>query len=390
MRMRRWFAILLIFFLVAAVGSAQARRSTGSSSSTSRFVLTVNSNIRNSQVFLNAVLQNGRTPLRLTLPEGTYTITVRAPGYRDFTQDVGLTANATLNATLQPITHALAVNSNVKDAAVYIDNDLKGSAPIRVDMPPGRYTVRVIAPGHKDFSDIIDLNQNITVGANLEAITYNLSVNSNVRGSTVFINNNNRGEAPITVALNAGRYSVRVTAPGYVEHNQSIELNQDASVSAMLQPVTYTLSVSSNVNGASVYINNNSAGSAPARATLEQGSYTVRVVAAGYLEYSQNVQLTRNTSINAVLQPAIANVEFGLPDRFLNQNERTPFRLFTVYIDGQKVPPGQIGRFEVPAGRRRIRVESGGFAHESDYDFEAGKSYKLELNITVLLKPSDG
>lgn len=447
MNFKKLVAILMVLFVVAGIGFSQSR-------STSRFTLTVNSNVRNSQVLLNAILQNGRTPLRLTLPTGTYSITVRSAGYRDYTVEVNLTRNSTVNATLQPITNTLTVNSNVNDAAVYINNDLKGTAPLRLTLSPGRYTVRVIAPGHTEFSQVVDLNRTMTIGANLEAITHSLRVTANINGASVYVNNDLKGNTPTTVQLNAGRYSVRVTAPGYVDHSQAVDLSQDISVSATLQPITYTLSVNSSVNGAAVYVDNNRSGNAPASVTLEPGNYTVRVEADGYVDFSQSVELSRNTTVSATLQlitytlsvssnvsgaavfidnnrtgnapasatlkpgnytvkvvasdylefsqtvelnrnitvsavlkPSTADVSFVLPEAYRNKNERNALGLFRLYIDGRRLSAAQINGFKVDGGTRQVRIESGGVAFEAEYNFEAGKTYQLEVNMNLLLKP---
>lgn len=278
-------------------------------------------------------------------------------------------------------TYELRVLSNVQNARVFINAvEQRGGAPLALTLKPGRYRVTVRADGYKDFTTFVNLGRDVTVRANLEPDTVTLGVTSNVRDATVYIDNRSRGTVPLKLALEPGRYSVRVEAEEYVAFSQIVQLDSDTEINAQLQPVTYRLRVTSNVNDATVLLNNASRGKPPVSMDLQRGRYTVQVTAAGYDSYTETVQLNRNTTINAILQPSTATVRISVPSVFLNSSIKDPMRLFEVYVDGNRQPNTQ---FTVPAGRRRIRVETGALAVEAVLLFEAGRTYIIEPGVSL-------
>lgn len=234
MRMHRIAKIaifILLFSLIAGALFGQTK--------VQRYVLNINSNVRGAKVFINAV-EKGTTPLRIQLNRGDYNIVIRSEGYRDFSQSLSLTRNASINATLQPMNFTLNVNSNVGGAGVFINDAAKGNAPLRVQLPPGDYRIRMSAPGYHDFNQRVQLNRNMTINGELRPATI-LSVDSNVVGATVYVNNVEKGTAPLEIELEPGRYTVRLSAPGYQEYSQVVSVERTVNLSAELKPATSTL-----------------------------------------------------------------------------------------------------------------------------------------------------
>jgi len=70
----------------------------------------------------------------------------------------------------------------------------------------------------------------------------------------------------------------------------------------------FTLTVSANAPGAQVSVNGSSLGGAPARASLEAGSYRVDVSAPGYESYSATVAVNGNTNHSATLRQQVSQI----------------------------------------------------------------------------------
>jgi hypothetical protein len=321
MKLKRIVLLSLVLAMAGTVLYAQ-RTTTGSGrSGTSRYTLTINSNVRNSEVFLNAVRQKGVTPMEIILTAGSYSVTVRAEGYRDYVTNVNLTRNMVISANLQPITYSLTVTSSVQNSSVYIDGQGRGRAPTRIELPQGRYTVLVEAQNHEPYTQVVNLSRDIAVNAQLKMITFTLNVTSNVQGANVFLDGRRIGSAPLKVEVTPGRY---------------------------------TLSLS----------------------------------AAGFTDFSQIIVVEDRYNINVNMRKATAEVAFSVPSAYLNPADKDPLRLFKLFIDGNQVRSSLSATFEVEAGEHLIRVETGGLVFEARYVFEAGEDYMLEFNPALLLKPA--
>lgn len=118
-------------------------------------MLQVNANVSGAEVYLNGSLA-GTTPYTASLPDGNYTVTVRAPGYNDFTQTVNLRGSATVNATLNPAMVPLNLGNLFPGAEIFL-NGLKvgaapSSGPFITQVAPGTYTLTIRAAGFVEFS----------------------------------------------------------------------------------------------------------------------------------------------------------------------------------------------------------------------------------------------
>ncbi len=321
MKVKRIVLTLLLFAVAGATAFAQTGASGTGRSGSGRFVLTIESNVRGAQVFINAVQQKGVTPMQLTLPAGSYSVSVRAEGYRDYVANLNLTRDMTLSANLQQITYSLTVTSSVKGSTVYVDGRAQGNAPVRLDLPKGSYTVMIEAAGFYAFSQVVDLSR-------------------------------------------------------------------DMSVNSQLQPMTFRLNVTCNVNGANIFLGDGLIGKAPLQIEVSPGTYTLRANAPGYFEFSQIINLQENFNINVNLRKLVAQVTFTVPAAYLNPMVKEPLKTFTLFVDGKRIPGTITEPFEIEAGEHLVRLETGAIVFEARYMFEPGLNYLLELGPIVLLKPA--
>jgi len=270
-------------------------------------------------------------------------------------------------------TFTLTITSNVKGASVYINGaPRKGSPPMSVSgLNPGDYTITVRAPGYEDFNITVTINSDQTVHANLRPSTYQLTVTANVKGASVYINDSLKGSIPFHGDFPPGNYKVTVTADGYDNFTGEVPLNKNETIHANLKRTTFKLTITSNINGANVFIDGAFKGNIPHHETLQPGTYTVKVSANGYFDYVSQVTVSKNTNIHAQLQPSTATIVALLPN---------PEILF--FVDERQVK----SPVQVEAGTHTIRFVSGGFSVEGEYQFEAGKTYQVEPVLTVKIE----
>jgi hypothetical protein len=288
---------------------------------------------------------------------------------------------------------AFAIVCDITGARVYLNGDLAGytKPTFSALLSPGRYSVRVSTPGYRDFVTTIQMTSNpLTLNVQFKSaittapgpVRHTVTITCNVNGAQVYINNTLVGVAPVRVPLEAGSYSLRITAPGFNDLSEVFAVRGDMTYSAVLQGQQYRLSVTANVVGAQVYVNNSLVGTTPFNGQFAAGTYGVRVTAPGFQEASTTVSLARDEALSFVLQSGLATVNININPVFLDPQNKNALAQVKVYVDG-KFQNG-FG-FQLPAGMHNIRISSGGLSVAGDFNLEPGKSYTIEpaFGLTV-------
>jgi uncharacterized membrane protein len=197
--------------------------------------------VPNANVTINGNRISGGLPQTFELNPGNYRIVLSRDGYQSAARNVTLNSDTTLDINLQPIAHTLRIRTNVGNAVIFVDGNRRGSGSLSLDLQPGRYDVRVDAPGYRSVSQTVNLNSSSTVTFNLERITHTLQIQSNVNGATVYVDGNRRGSGSLSLDLQPGTYEVRIAAEGYFDFVTTVRLNGNETVRANLEPATATL-----------------------------------------------------------------------------------------------------------------------------------------------------
>ncbi len=202
---------------------------------------------------------------------------------------------------------------------------------------------------------------------------HNVTIESNIRGATVFIDGEvQSNRTPSTFSIPQGERTIRVEADGYVPYEEEINITSTRTISVELEPVTYRLRITSNVRGATVSVNGrDQRGSAPMNLTLEEGTYTVEVSANGYVNRSERVRLTRNRTVNFELEPVTYRVR-------VNSNINGA----VVYINNRREGTAPLNR-QLEAGTYEIRVESDGYV-----TFSTTITVGSNTSVTANLEPA--
>ncbi len=178
-------------------------------------------------------------------------------------------------------TATLSVTSTPIGADIYIDGAKIGITPLdNYSLKTGQHTLLLKKEGYEDNQNTIEIKENekLSIGAHTLKITkegYNdytqtftltssdisktipvvltsippatsktgtLSISSTPSVATVYINNQNKGTTPLTLTLNEGTYSVRLTMDGYEEYteNNTIQSAKTSTVQAQLKKKSTT------------------------------------------------------------------------------------------------------------------------------------------------------
>jgi len=141
--------------------------------------------------------------------------------------------------------------------------------------------------------------------------TVQVKVNTNPSGAYFTIGQSKYGPTPTTVPLINGQiYEITFTMTGY--QTKTIQYKAGSGdINETLIPLTYSLSISANINGADVYINGQMYGKTPLNLTLNGGTYSVLIKMSGYKDWTTTVNLTGNQSVNATLIPDTYTLSIG-------------------------------------------------------------------------------
>lgn len=152
-----------------------------------------------------------------------------------------------------------------------------------------------------------------------------LQVAANVEGAKVFVDGVYVGEAPLTIDTAPGRKDIMVKATGYktTTAQELVQPGQVAQVQVDLLLVAGTLEVTSNPQGADVFVNHELKGTTPASIVLPPGEYEVRVEKEGYYSRKTTLRVVQDTStplhFNLVEQSSgispIGGITPGLPSQ---------------------------------------------------------------------------
>lgn len=208
----------------------------------------------------------------------------------------------------------LNIDSNPRQAQVFVDGDFVGYTPTTYGTHPGRHDIRITKDGYESFQTSINLRPGDTqrVNATLRPVrhTGSVSFDSNPRGANVYLDGNYVGSTPTgRMNVDAGNHSVRFSLGGYQDARVSFNLRsgEDRQVNVGLTPAMGTLQVRANVGGAVAYVDGNQVGTiangsgALTVPNLQPGQHELTLVAPGYHTYvsSFTIQAGQTTGLQA-------------------------------------------------------------------------------------------
>jgi PEGA domain len=286
--------------------------------------LTVVVNAPNAIILVDNVLAPGGTT---KVAGGPHNVKVHADGYYDFNGPVVVTGHQTFNVQLQPAGFPVTIRVNVPNAVVIVDGvDVTGTVP---GLSAGTHSLQVRADGYRDYHSTLNVTHAMVIDVALQPGGLLLSINANAANSTVAINNIVKGPAPYSEYLAPGTYTVRVSAPGFVDYLASVVVDRPVNLNVQLQPIPQP------VNQPSI--------------------------------------------LSIAIPPALADPDMRQGD---------PQGQVKVFIDNRLVNRGRdIDRIVILPGRHRIRIASGAFSVQlGELMVQPGMNYVIEVGMDLKVR----
>jgi len=284
----------------------------------------------------------------------------------------------------------MEINSVPEGADVYIDNKYEGITPIKHEILPGTYKIRIKKdPDHKEIADEMEVKAGETSLKNyaLDA-AYFLEVKTIPEGANVSIDGNYKGKTPIKVELPRSTCRLKIEKGNEWSYiDESLSLNPGInSFERSLKRIMYSLSIKTYPPEARVSIGGEPIGTTPVKRMDLFGNYTIKIEKEGYETIEEPI--TVEADIEKTYD--LIKLETKVGKIILKVH---PYA--DVFIDGKEigeVPPTKIQ--EVKEGRHTIEFVSkklnkkitieveirGEETKEIRMNMETGKKEILKLN----------
>lgn len=300
----------------------------------------VNCNINGASVYFDGVPKGVTAGGILSVavsPTGTpvLTVTVAKAGYTSWSEPLShmpadkehvpvyATLNPVTTPTIPPVqTGAIYAQSNPAGAAIYLNGNLYGYAPVTIpNLPPGTYSMKASLSGYTPDTQLINLysGQTATYYPTLQPSppaprsTGTVSVTSSPDAALIFVDGNYQGKAPLTITLYPGNHNFRLTLPGYNDYTTTVYVtaNTYQKLNAVMFTAVFGTVAISSMPGAMVWMDSNSQGRIPSSGTLTlstipSGNHLFKVTASGYNDWINTMYIQPNTvtPVTATLTPA--------------------------------------------------------------------------------------
>ncbi len=192
--------------------------------------------------------------------------------------------------------------------------------------------------------------------------TFDVAVQVNVSGFSYFMDGKAVGGNVAKVGL--GSHEVRVSAPGYVDFSQKINVTGNMSLSVNLQPMMVSLTVAVNVASFSLFVDNvaikgNSTQVSP-------GNHNVKVQAPGYLPFETQVNVSQSMTLNVSLQQELFSLTVAV-----NVSS------FSLFVDGKEIKGNTT---QVTGGNHSVKVQAPGYL---PFESQVNVSQSMTLNVSL-------
>jgi hypothetical protein len=339
-----------------------------------------------------AILKFGPTPMNFEFEQGKpFRLTFYKDGYVPKTIDYqcnGGDISVDLVKEGAPIVHnekericMFQITSDIPNADVFINNELRGRTPYSMKIDYGTYAVRVSKKGYGEYSENIRIDRpTLTIRANLERHeNSNISIQSNVKGADVFVDDVLKGQTPLDISLDYGTYKIRVSFEGFGDYTDTINVNKkDIAIVANLSRQKQNLSmvqVTSNARNAKVYFNDEYKGDTPLSLKVGYGTYRVRVEARGHDDFEESYTInTSNFKIDA-------DFDRRERDRGTQVQILSNVKNADVYLDDKLVGNVPL-TIKIDFGKHDLLVSQEGFEDYTDTIDVKGRDMTIQANLS--------
>ena len=281
--------------------------SSPSAAAASEGAVNIKSTPSGAKIFIDRVDTKLKTPANISIPSGVHNIKL-IKGDKTGAERVFVVSGRTIpvNIALQTGYGSLSVKSNPAGASVYLNKKLCGKTPFVQDsIKAGNYNLEITRGGYTGYRKDIKISLNQKAERTITLLTIaSLKVTSNPSGAEVELNGKFTGRTPLELdSLKTGDYQLKISKSGYTAHTEKVKLVVNESLRKSIVLKKYgSLSVYSKPPESAVFLNGKNLGKTPVKLdTLTVGRYNLKISKAGYVDFSENIQVKLNQTFRKVV-----------------------------------------------------------------------------------------
>jgi len=276
-------------------------------------ILEVNTNVGGAMVFIDGELL-GEAPVLEIVSAGRHLVRVERPGFAAFEQRITVKPDTSvqLKANLMRLDPGLHVRIDVDNAKVYLNGQHIGTGRTVV-LDPATVGIHDLLVEHDVFGTWkgkvrLEAGALTPVELKLRGSLGSVAIHSNPQGARISFDGKDYGPTPADIdPVKAGNHALQLTAGGWALVFRQVVVAPGKSITVDIEMVTQggTLRLRPSVKTAQIFVNGVLVGMGRMNLdNVEPGTYSVRVAAAGYVDFLKEVEVhpSRETTVVARLE----------------------------------------------------------------------------------------
>ena len=227
-----------------------------------------------------------------------------------------------------------------------------------------------------------------------------ISITSDPSGANVHLDGTYMGKTPISLDnVVSGSHTIELTKSGYKSKMLAVSLSAGGAenIRESLEPLTGSISISSDPSGANIYLDGMYKGTAPTTISgLLSGSHTIRLEKDGYEDFSESVSVTADVTTpltaNLILKlipctvtvPDIVLTNYrppGWSELFVNYGSLTYSETFEIYNPNQI--PVYLDRIDYIIYMHNVSVSEGTYSKPDSIPARGRKPIEVRGEIVI-------
>ncbi|MBP7733706.1 MAG: PEGA domain-containing protein [Caldisericia bacterium] len=179
--------------------------------------------------------------------------------------------------------YIINIDSNPQGAKLYINDEIRGTTPLKLSLPPSSYTLKL------EKETFNTLTTNIDVIKDNEVFKFDLTnqedsvyITTIPEGAMVFVDETFVGLSNLKYKRDLENiHKVKVSLQGFRPQERTIDFSQERDIIFNLDKSFYDVNIKTNPQGAVVYIDEIYKGETPMTVQLPEGDHSLRLVLSG-------------------------------------------------------------------------------------------------------------